>query len=1186
MNTFPSRSTPASSPALPRLFALLLPFLLLAGTARATLIWQADPTRGTANFENLNIDEPGGTITVAPDPLGQYGNVFKYYLPDETNGFGKERTESKGTVTPSGTYTLQNNTDYYIGWRSMWNPMPVNPGWVALFQVHGYGPTGQPAPLVLRCINSDGTVSFQNGVTGGNQEFWQTPFHTNLWQNFVVHINISADTNVGYVEVWYNGVNQTLPGGVSVNGASRLYCQTLDPTAGSYDAVKWGVYRSGAMDGKGPATAYMSGAKLGTTYADVDPTGGGGGDFSIAGSPSSQIIAPGAGTNYTVTITPSGGFASNVVLSASGLPSGATANFVPPSITGSGSSTMTINTSVSTPPGSSAISILGTSGALAHSNSVQLVVSGFNLSAAPTSATVSAGGGTNFTVTVTTNSSFSGSISFGVIGLPAGAGYQFAPTSLTQSGTTTLTLTTTTNTPGGVFPLKIFGVNGTVIVNTPATLGVTGLQANPGTLLWTDGSSPDTNWSTGLNWTNLSATGNGPPGVSNSVLMTNIATAAASALTAPGSGVVVPANINQFVNANYSVNALTNFANAASSSPNYHNLQIASGSTLTVISNVVVGCSTFYDFGGNNVSTLSVSGAGGTLQTLGSVVVSADSGSSGTHNATLDLSGLDNYIQTGTQLQMGIEGSSPAHAASGVIYLAKTNSITLYNSGYTDSSGLGSPNGGHPALVLGHNSSAFGNGSRLYLGISNAIFMDYATIGRGDTNVLFAFNPAFLSQQPSVYIRGTNGPTSPVGVYVIGDGSAGAQGNNAPSTNDFSGGTVDALINYLGVGRGRSSATSSVGGSGVLTWDTGAISANTLAVGFLYPSGSNSQAIGTVNVNGSATLNVNSNLLLSSSVLTTNNAVTHGQGTLNINGGSVQGTNIIGGGGTSTINLNSGTLELQPGWAATPGVVSNISTLTVGANGSSAPALLADAALISTMNTLTIASNGTIAGNPNITAPSLVINGSLSPGNSSAGAVTNSGSVTLGAGGSYGVTIDDALAGPAVGWTFLQAGGALNVQSTPANPFTIAVNTANNPAANFDWHANYNWVIAAGSSIANFAANDFTIDTSAFVNNTGSGSFYLHTSGNSLVLSFTNNLPPVTNSVALNIAASQGNLTFSGANGNASYPYRVLSSTNLMLPLSNWTVVYSNVFDTNGNFIFTNPTDTSAPRRFYLLRLQ
>src|SRR5581483_8480621 len=101
------------------------------------------------------------------------------------------------------------------------------------------------------------------------------------------------------------------------------------------------------------------GAKLGTTYADVDPTGGGGGDFSIAGSPSSQIIAPGAGTNYTVTITPSGGFASNVVLSASGLPIGADDNFMPTIIAGSCSSSMTINISVSTPPCSSASSILG-----------------------------------------------------------------------------------------------------------------------------------------------------------------------------------------------------------------------------------------------------------------------------------------------------------------------------------------------------------------------------------------------------------------------------------------------------------------------------------------------------------------------------------------------------------------------------------------------------------------------------------------------------------------------------------------------------------------------------------------------------------------------------------------------------------------------------------------------------------
>lgn len=58
----------------------------------------------------------------------------------------------------------------------MWNPMPINPGWVALFQMHGYGPPGQPAPIVIRCINRSGNISLENGVRGGRQNFWQVPF--------------------------------------------------------------------------------------------------------------------------------------------------------------------------------------------------------------------------------------------------------------------------------------------------------------------------------------------------------------------------------------------------------------------------------------------------------------------------------------------------------------------------------------------------------------------------------------------------------------------------------------------------------------------------------------------------------------------------------------------------------------------------------------------------------------------------------------------------------------------------------------------------------------------------------------------------------------------------------------------------------------------------------------------------
>jgi len=97
-------------------------------------------------------------------------------------------------------------------------------------------------------------------------------------------------------------------------------------------------------------------------------------DFSLSVSPSSRSVKHGKSTSYTVTVTSSGGFAGPVTFSASGLPSGATAGFDPSSITGSGSSTMTVTTSAATPRGTVALTIAGTSGSLQHSSAVSLSV--------------------------------------------------------------------------------------------------------------------------------------------------------------------------------------------------------------------------------------------------------------------------------------------------------------------------------------------------------------------------------------------------------------------------------------------------------------------------------------------------------------------------------------------------------------------------------------------------------------------------------------------------------------------------------------------------------------------------------------------------------------------------------------------------------------------------------------------
>jgi autotransporter-associated beta strand protein len=69
------------------------------------------------------------------------------------------------------------------------------------------------------------------------------------------------------------------------------------------------------------------------------------------------------------------------------------------------------------------------------------------------------------------------------------------------------------------------------------------------------------------------------------------------------------------------------------------------------------------------------------------------------------------------------------------------------------------------------------------------------------------------------------------------------------------------------------------------------------------------------------------------------------------------------------------------------------------------------------------------------------------------------------------------------------------------------------------------------------------------------------------------------------LTANGANLIFSGGNGVPLGSYVLLTSTNLSLPLANWTGVLTNQFDANGNFNITNALDANAPQNFYLLQL-
>ncbi len=63
------------------------------------------------------------------------------------------------------------------------------------------------------------------------------------------------------------------------------------------------------------------------------------------------------------------------------------------------------------------------------------------------------------------------------------------------------------------------------------------------------------------------------------------------------------------------------------------------------------------------------------------------------------------------------------------------------------------------------------------------------------------------------------------------------------------------------------------------------------------------------------------------------------------------------------------------------------------------------------------------------------------------------------------------------------------------------------------------------------------------------------------------------------------NLTIAGTNGTANATYYLLATTDLALPLTNWTLLATNVLDAQGNFVVTNGLNPDQPRQFYRLFL-
>jgi kumamolisin len=197
--------------------------------------------------------------------------------------------------------------------------------------------------------------------------------------------------------------------------------------------------------------------------------------FSL--SATSVSILQGSSGTSTVTSTVADGFNSAVALSVSGLPTGVTGTFSPTSITGSGSSTLSLTVASTTAAGSYTITVTGTSPSLTKTTTFTLTVTtpvsgGYSLSVSPTSGSLARGQSGYAVVTVTATGGFNSAVALSATGIPTGVTGSFSPTSVTGSGTSDFTLTVARNAPTGTHAITITGKSGTTTHTTTLTFTV------------------------------------------------------------------------------------------------------------------------------------------------------------------------------------------------------------------------------------------------------------------------------------------------------------------------------------------------------------------------------------------------------------------------------------------------------------------------------------------------------------------------------------------------------------------------------------------------------------------------------------------------------------------------------------------------------------------------------------------
>jgi autotransporter-associated beta strand protein len=457
-----------------------------------------------------------------------------------------------------------------------------------------------------------------------------------------------------------------------------------------------------------------------------------------------------------------------------------------------------------------------------------------------------------------------------------------------------------------------------------------------------------------------------------------------------------------------------------------------------------------------------------------------------------------------------------------------------------------------------------GNGSLGAVASGMAVNLNGGTLAANGT---FALDNAGANLRPVNLLGSGGGLAATAGNILTVDGVIGSAANTGPlvigipasSANNNTAGLLP------GTGTGTVNAAVYATGTVVLT------NANYFTGGTLLPSGTlkinGINALGGANYGGltfnggtlqySTNSNGNNGSADLTSIGTAGVTLAAGGGTVDVNGNNITYAGSIGNGGSGALTVKSslanGVLTLQG--ANTYAGNTTITNVTVLANNTGGSA--AGSGNVTVQNGGTLAGAGALDGSVTVTA-----GGTLAPGNP-LGTLSLGNNLTLATGSKTFVQVQHSpLTNDAVIIAgALTEGGTLVVTNSGVIAFSAG--------------DSFNLFNAAGSYAGSFS----TISLPSLNPGLFWSTSRLAVDGTIGVVS-TN--PPVVSSAS----QSGGYLVLQGSGGTPDWSYTILSSTNLTLPLAQWTTTATNFFDASGNFTWTNTDGANGSRQFFVLKVQ